>query len=52
MYGSTNVTLNSFKELEWFIVNLKRDGLKISFPVAHDVHIKSDGLGNLVDFKL
>jgi hypothetical protein len=28
------------------------NGLKINFPVAQAMHIKSEDLGNLVEFKL
>jgi hypothetical protein len=31
---------------------LREEGLKINFPVAHAVHMKLEGFGNLASFKL
>jgi hypothetical protein len=35
-----------------FVCILRGEGLKINFPVAHAVHMKSEVLGNFASFKL
>jgi hypothetical protein len=40
------------RNLSGFTSILRGDGLMINFPVAQDMHIKFEDLGNLVVFKL